>query len=276
MLDFYRGLQGPQEREGNQSLYLGRADWHMNQSNQLSSTVNILRWDSPNGIQTAPTHANHFTANGSDIVENETVIGRWSSIISRSLVSELRFQWGRDFEAQEPNAAGPSVGVTNGIFFGMPNFLPRAAYPNERRYQVSQNFSWLRGQHSVSFGYDMNWLRDKVINLFSGGGVYSYPSANNLALDCPNITLPLGACTPTPGTNAGRNYTSFAQQFDSLGQAGATDFSNKDFALFVEDSWKARNNLTLNFGLRYELQTMPTPNRKPRRSGDAADQYGQE
>ena len=259
VLNFYRGLQGPQDREGDQSLYLGRADWNINQRNQFSTTINILRWDSPNGVQTAPTHANHFTANGSDIVENETVIARWNSTVSRNFVSELRFQWGRDFEAQEPNAPGPHVSVTNGINFGMPNFLPRAAYPNERRWQVSQNLSWLRGRHSVSFGYDMNWLRDEVINLFSGGGVYSYPSANNLALDCPNITLPLGACAATPGTNPGRNYTSFAQQFDSLGLAGATELTNEDFALFVEDSWKARNNLTFNFGLRYELQTMPTP-----------------
>ncbi len=260
---FYRGLQGSQERQGNQNLGLARADYNINPNNQLSATVNILRWDSPNGIQTAPTHGNHATANGSDVVENETVIGRWNSVIRPHFVSELRFQWGRDFEAQVPNAGGPSVGVTNGINFGMPDFLPRGAYPDERRWQVAQNFSWLRGRHSFKFGYDVNWVKDKITNLFQGGGVYTYSSLDLLALDCANLALPLPNCVSTPTTGAqgitGKHYTGFNQQFDTLGSGGAVSFSNQDYAVYFEDSFKPRPNLTLNLGLRYELETMPAP-----------------
>ena len=260
---FYRGLQGPQDRQGNQNLGLAKIDWNVTSRNQISETINILRWDSPNGVQTAPTHPNHLSANGSDVVKNETYITRWNSVIRPTFVSEVRFQYGRDFEAQVPNAGGPSVSVTNGINFGMPDFLPRSAYPDERRFQVSQNLSWLRGRHSLKFGYDLNWVRDKMIQLFQGGGVYSYSTLNDIALDCVSLKLPLGGCEATPTTGAagltGRHYTSFSQGFDTLGQGGTLQFSNQDIAFYVEDSFKPMNNLTLNLGLRYDLQTMPQP-----------------
>jgi hypothetical protein len=258
-LNFYRGLTGPQDRAGSQWLGLARVDYNITNANQLSATVNILRWDSPNGIQTAPTHSVHATANGPDGVNNEIVIGRWNSIVTPNFISDLRFQYGRDFEFQLGTAPGPFVQVTNGIDFGLNNFLPRLAYPNEKRYQVAQNLSWLRGRHSFRFGYDLNWVSDGQINLFQGGGQYAYSLLNDLALDCPNITLPLGTCTPTAGTGiTGRHYSSFQQAFDTLGTGGTTTFRNNDIAFYFEDSIKPFRTLTLNLGLRYDIQTMPS------------------
>ena len=264
VLGYYRGLTGPQAREGNQWLGLARIDWNASSRNQISTTVNILRWDSPNGIQTAPTHANHESANGSDGVKNETVIARWNAVVSSSVVSEARFQWGRDFEFQQPNAPGPSVSVTNGINFGMPNFLPRAAYPDERRWQASQDLSWLHRQHSIKFGYDVTRVHDSIINLFQGGGEYAYSLLNDFTLDCsnPSLPLPLKNCQSTPTSGAqgitGKHYSSFQQQFDTLGLSGATKFNTYDMAFYIEDSIRPASTLTINLGLRYDLQTMPS------------------
>ena len=258
--NFFTSLTGPQDRQGNQWLGLARVDWNASPRNQISSTVNILRWDSPNGIQTAPTHGYHASANGPDIVKNETVIGRWTATVTPTLISELRGQWGRDFEAQEANAPGPYVSVTNGVNFGMANFLPRAAYPDEKRWQVTQNFSWMHGRHSLKFGYDLTRVDDLMINLYQGGGQYGYSSLNNFALDCNNPTLPvpLQNCQADAGTGIlGKRYSSYNQQFDTLGLGGKTDFSTWDVAFYVEDSFKPAPSLTVNFGLRYDLQTMP-------------------
>ncbi len=265
VLAFYKGLAGPQARQGNQWLGLSRVDWNASSRSQVSGTLNILRWDSPNGVQTAPTHSVHESMNGSDGVKTETAIARWSYVFTPTFISELRFAWGRDFEFQLPNAPGPSVSVTNGINFGMPNFLPRAAYPDEKRWQVSQNLSWLHGRHSVKYGYDWTHVNDQIINLFQGGGVYSFTTLNNFALDCSNpaLPLPLKNCTAADaslipaGTTVGRHYSSFGQAFDSLGAGGATQFSTVDLAFYVEDSYRPIQNLTINVGLRYEVQTMP-------------------
>jgi len=270
VVSFFRSLVGPQAREGNQWLGLSRLDWSATPRNQISTTVNILRWDSPNGIQTAPTYRYHESANGSDVVKNETVITRWNTVLAPTLVSELRFQWGRDFEAQQPNAPGPYVAVTNGLDFGMPNYLPRAAYPDERRWQVSQNLNWLRGRHSVKFGFDFTRVSDRMINLYRGGGEYSsYSTLNDFALDCSNpaLPLPLKGCVATPTSGAqgltGKHYTNFYQAFDTLGLAGKTDFSTIDTALYLEDSFKPVPSFTLNLGLRYDLQTMPALSGNP-------------
>jgi hypothetical protein len=261
---FFQGMVGPQAREGNQWVGLSKVDWNASPRNQFSSTINILRWDSPNGIQTAPTHGYHATANGSDAVSAETVIGRWTASITPAFLSEFRAQWGRDFEAQLPNAPGPGVSVTNGINFGMPNFLPRAAYPDEKRWQVSQNLNWVRGRHSLKFGYDLTQVSDDMINLYQGGGTYSFSALNDFALDCGNPAFPLplrncqAAATIPAGTIAGKHYNTFIQAFDTLGKGGATSFKTLDMAYYVEDTFRPVPALTVtvNIGLRYDLQTM--------------------
>lgn len=264
--NFYQSLAGPQARQGNQWVGMGRVDWNANSKNQLSGTVNILRWDSPNGIQTAPTHANHESANGPDDVNAESAIGRWTFVATPTFISDFRFQYSRDFEFEFANAPGPSVSVTNGINFGMPNFLPRPAFPDEKRYQVSQNLTWLHGRHSVKFGYDWTHVNDQIINLFQGGGVYSFSTLNNFGLDCsnPSLPVPLNNCSATPasgipsGTIVGKHYSSFSQAFDSLGAGGATQFGTVDMAYYIEDTYKPTSRLSVNLGLRYELQTMPS------------------
>ena len=261
-VSFFQGMVGPQAREGNQWVGLAKVDWNATPRNQFSSTINILRWDSPNGIQTAPTHGYDVSANGSDNVSTETVIGRWNAVVTPTFVSEFRVQWGRDFESQMPNSPGPGVSVTNGINFGMPNFLPRAAYPDEKRWQVSQNLSWVRGRHSVKFGYDLTQVNDQMINLYQGGGTYSFSTLNDFALDCgnPAFPLPLKNCqaAPTSGTITGKHYTTFNQAFDTLGKGGATEFKTFDMAYYVEDSFRPVPTLNVNLGLRYDLQTMPS------------------
>src|SRR5215469_3395070 len=261
VVSFFQSLVENQPRQGNESVGLGKIDDNLNSRNTLTGSVNILRWDSPNGIQTAPSTAVHHTMNGSDDVNSETVIGKWTSNFTPTFLSELRFQYGRDFEFELPNAPGPSVSTTNGINFGMPNFLPRAAYPDEKRIQFSQNLNWLHGRHSVKFGWDITHVDDLLINLFSGGGVYSYSTLNNFALDCGNAAqpIPLTNClaATSGGGTVGAHYNTFTQAFDLLGAAGRTDFKTWDMAGYVEDTFRLRNNLTLNLGLRYEVQTMP-------------------
>ncbi len=267
VVSFFQSLVQTQPRQGNESVGLGKVDYNLNSRNTLTGSVNILRWDSPNGIQTAPSTSVHETNNGSDDVSAETVIGKWTSSITPTFLSELRFQYGRDFEFELPNAPGPSVSTTGGITFGMPNYLPRAAYPDEKRWQVSQNLSWLHGRHSLKFGWDVTRVNDLLINLFSGGGVYSYSSLNNLALDCGNaaLPLPLSGCqaSSSGGGATGAHFTSFTQAFDSLGLAGKTQFQTWDVAGYVEDSYRPVPTLTLNLGLRYELQTMPSLDGNP-------------
>ena len=262
-VNFFQSMIGPQARQGNQWVGLAKVDWNATPRNQFSSTVNILRWDSPNGIQTAPTHGYQETANGSDNVANETVIGRWSSSVTPTFFSDLRAQWGRDFETQMPNGPGPYISVTNGINFGMANFLPRSAYPDEKRWQVAQNLSWMHGRHTLKFGYDLTRVNDLMINLYQGGGQYNFSTLNDFALDCgtPSFPLPMQNCVAAsnpPSGLVGKHYSSYNQAFDTLGLGGKTEFNTFDMGYYIEDTFRPVSSVTLTLGLRYDLQTMPS------------------
>ena len=166
-------------------------------------------------------------------------------------------QVGRDYEEQTPNGVGPSTAVTGGIGIGMPNFLPRPAYPHEQRYQILDNVTYFRGAHTLKVGTDINFIKEQLINLFQGGGVYSYTSLNSIATDCPQGAA---GCTPVPsGALTGKHYSSFTQAFDVNNLGGAVNFNEWIYNFFVQDTWRATDRLLINLGLRYEYQQLPQP-----------------
>ena len=63
--------------------------------------------------------------------------------------------------------------------YGMPNALPRPAFPDEHRLQFSDVVSLTRGRHTFKAGVDVNPIHELLINLFQGGGVYTYSGAND-------------------------------------------------------------------------------------------------
>ena len=78
-------------------------------------------------------------------------------------------------------------------------------------------------------------IHELLINLFQGGGVYTYSGANNFCnwvADVTGINLGDGL--------TGRHFTTFVQVTDPVTGVGKDDFYNNDFRGFVEDSWKVR------------------------------------
>jgi Carboxypeptidase regulatory-like domain/TonB dependent receptor-like, beta-barrel len=244
-------------REGNNRILLGKVDIALNKDHNLSLQYNRHRWRAPNGIRTPAINFNAASDNGLDIVRTDFGLLTLNSVLGPRFLNELRLQLGRDFEAQEPNVRGPGTSVTNGFSFGMPNFLPRPKYPDEKRYQFLDNVSFYRGNHSIKIGADINYVREDIINLFQGGGIYSYANLQNLASDCPPAAT---GCVPLQDATTGRHYTSFTQAFDLRpGLAGDAFFTTTDYNFFVQDNWKVTKELMLNLGLRYEYQQLPQP-----------------
>jgi hypothetical protein len=106
----------------------------------------------------------------------------------------------------------------------------------------------------------VNHVHDSEINLFEGFGAYSYNTRVDYITDFvahetgsgPLCTANLGTPpVPTPV----RCYSSFAQGFGTPG----FKFSTNDLAFFAQDDWRIRPRLTLNLGIRYETEQMPSP-----------------
>lgn len=272
--NYILSLTGNFPRNGNQDVYFAKLDYQFNSRNRLSANFNFHNWRSPNGIITSPTRFNDsLTTNGNDLVHSRFLVADWNSTLSSTLVNDFRFQWARDFEFESPNFSGPSVSISGITTYGEPNFLPRPAFPDEHRWQFTDTVSYLRGHHTLKAGVDISPVHEVLVNLFQGGGVYSYTGASATALRnwiADIYGVPVSATDPA--SRLGKHYNSFAQATDPITGVGKDDFWNTDVAWFVEDSWKFRPNLTLNLGVRYDLQLIPQPER-PNTSTALLTQY---
>lgn len=264
-ITFLRNLNGVVPRTADQTLFLPKIDWVINEKNTFSAVYNRLRADSPAGVQSQAVVNRGIASFGDDKVTLDTLNLRLNSTISPSFINEVRFQYSRDLEQQiaQPAAPGepitalgssPSVSITNGFTFGKPNFLDRVAYPDERRTQIADTVTLIQGKHTIKFGGDFNYVSDLLDNLFQNAGAYSYASIVDFISD---LAFPAtGGCFVTGSTTVRTKcYTSFNQGFGPT----AFKFNTKDYNFFAQDDFRATSRLTLNFGLRYELQVLPEP-----------------
>jgi hypothetical protein len=165
---------------------------------------------------------------------------------------------------------GPELNITGFGFFGRDIFLPSRTY--ERHYQVMQNWNVSAGKHDLKFGFDINPVRDTVISETFFSGRFNFgeavPLANVLAAATGDPTLPgvLAQTLQQLGRGdlvANLSAPVSALQAFSLGlptfyQQG---FGNpnwigwsKRYSMYLQDNWRVSQGLTLNLGLRYDLE----------------------
>jgi hypothetical protein len=250
-------------RYSKQNLFFPRLDYHINSKNDAFIDFNFADFDSTNGYSAAPTFSNSSpTTNGPTSYHERFLVGGLTTVISNSAVNQVHAQWGRDLETAGANAAGPSV-ATGVVTFGMPNALPRVAEPDEHRIQLTDVFSKAQGRHSIKFGGDLNYVHEVMINLYQGGGLYSYGESTSAANFQDWIQDAFQGQGGDTDPYAGFHYSTFVQTVDQVNTAARTqgkdDFWMQMYDGFAEDTWKFSQKLTFNAGLRYDLQLTPAP-----------------
>lgn len=260
-------MLGPVPRTGDQTIFFPKIDAQINGRNHASFEVNRLNWNSPAGIQTQATNTNGIRSYGNDYVKLTFGVAKLDTTITNSLVNQVRYQYGRDFEfefAQQPTAyeqnnllkstgyaspytLAPAVSITNAFTFGTPTFLQRGAYPDERRWQVADTANYTRGKHNIKFGLDYLHTNDLSSNLRYQFGSFSYSSLLNYFTD---LYRSQGTAAQA---GAARSYSTYQQIF---GQPGF-EFQTQDYGFFLQDEWKATQRLILTLGARYDYQKMP-------------------
>ena len=111
---------------------------------------------------------------------------------------------------------------------------------------VSDNVSWTHGRHNVRFGIDWRAFQFSVVDQS-----HQTPSIG--------FDVAQTAGEPGQGTSTGDAFASFllgAPATLSLAvRAHQPRFVSNYYAAYVVDDFKARRNLTLNLGLRYDIET---------------------
>jgi hypothetical protein len=263
-LTLIQSFLGPVPRHGDQVINFPKLDWVINQKNRASVSYNRLRWDSPAGIQTQASNTLGIASFGNDFVKEDWGIARLNTFITDSVSNELRFQYGRDFEFENSQAPTPgevplsnnqfqrppqiSIGGSNGTQIGKPQFLERGALPDERRTQLADTVTWVRGNHVMKYGFDYNGVSDYISNLFNENGTYSYNKLEDFLSDYYHLTQGLGTFTTS-------NYNTYSQ---GVGPR-AFQFRTRDYAVFATDDWKILPRVTVTLGMRYEYEKLPDP-----------------
>lgn len=216
----------------NNDVYLGKVDVNLTSNQHFSVRYNANRFKGQNFENSGPSSALEHTGNSN--ISTDNVAATYSAVLSPSLVFEGRFGYTRDDEPGQANSTAPEAVIrqagTAVLSIGRNNFSPR--YTNVKTYQGAANLSWVKGSHTFKFGTDI--IHQGVANFFPGNfsGSYVFNSYADFATNRP---------------------FSFTQAFAGENTDGPLSNPNvSEYAVFLQDSWRATRKLTLNYGIRYD------------------------
>src|SRR5579863_6582275 len=132
----------------------------------------------------------------------------------------------------------PYVNISGGADFGnnYEGFLPQVG----NSFQWSDSLTWVKGNHTYKFGVDVRRARFDQYYYFDVNGEYDFYNSG------PNAIVP----------SDGDQYAEFLLGLADVyvqGSGQREDVRSTAVYPFVQDSWKIKPNLTLNYGLRWEF-----------------------
>src|SRR5262249_11496403 len=133
--------------------------------------------------------------------------------------------------------------------------------------------TWIKGAHTWKFGGEGRLIFSNGDSNFSRQETIDFGLASNFGVPTVQYLDGAGHTQDLPVTGAGQlinDYLSFlsgiiafrseTQFFDKSGQRVDNDFRRyrtNEFGFFGQDTWRIRQNLTLNLGLRWEFNQVP-------------------
>jgi hypothetical protein len=235
-----------------------KIDQKLGEKDQLSGRF-LRRWSS----STNPTSGSGLGTFGSTTDSHQTLLGLAETrIFTPNLVNDFRFGRTRTVSDEAANDAGTNYALQLGIqgtatdpaVLAFPSFKP-TAFENlgdnasvpityvVNDYDGSDLVTWSKRKHTLKFGGDILHVQLFQPTNTSKNGGFTYT----------------GKLTGITTTNALADLLAGYPATSVLMSGGATNhILQTNYAGFAQDDYKATQSLTLNLGLRYELQTLPS------------------
>ena len=183
----------------------------------------------------------------------------WTHVFNPALINEFRLGYVRGVYGESIDEIDASqFGIQNTILPSLPGLnitgnIP-AAYGGfsasvlqtvQNTYQVANNLSYVRGNHSFKFGFKGEHNRFKNGELGNGSnGVLTFNGLYTKASSA--------AAVSSNRENSVADFLLGVAQTSALSVPSIANLRNTPFALYVQDDWKIKRRITLNLGLRYE------------------------
>ena len=236
------------------SLWSARLDQRWNNRNSSFIRVGV----SPSlvtGVQSTSQNQVLGQNSGSRVGLNQTrdfnVTFQHDTILSDTTFNEFRFQFARrgiHFGYSDlPGGSNIAVNIPGFGYFGREPYSPVDRI--ERRFEFSDNVSITHGRHTFKFGADANLiqLRSKKQQIFQldFGGDVNFGGIDLFGNGLPAVTGPQAYGLGIPQT-----------YIQGIGSSN-TPFDNLPFGFFAQDTWRATRKLTVNYGVRYDVEISP-------------------
>ncbi len=246
------------------SLYSFRIDHNVNNNNRLTLRVNASP-STVTGIEVngedQPFGQNAYSRTSEQTYRDVAGVVQDTSTIGTNKVNEFRFQFARRglayfYNTQIPGGNDPAMDITGYAYLGREPYSYEQRV--EKRYQFTDNFSWSLGRHDTKFGVDFNYIPIQATFTVNYGGVYDIANIPDSEMPLFGFSSPSGV-PGFPGLSPVQAYGAGLPSDYIQGLGSPSDsFRNISIGVFWQDSWRVRNNLTLNYGVRYDVEFPPT------------------
>ncbi len=217
----------------NEILGSGKIDAKLTDKHTLTIRYNLQRDLSDNLlVQTGP-NTDPSGLVSSVVHDNGLNIGLVSTPTAHT-VNEARFYWHR-FLSQTPTKSQlPGQRLSN-AYVGADFCCPQGAL--QHRFQYIDNLSYSRGSHTIKVGTSISHFPyDSLFQQYHFGRYESFAP---------------GGCVDTPFPQGSGNCP---KQFTIGAGPGFVHAADNIYGAYIQDTWQIRRNVTLNYGLRYDIE----------------------
>ena len=206
---------------------------------------------------------------------NKGIIANYSGVLSNTLVNNFRYGFVRQSYGNIGDSNQPWIFIRS-----LDQGITRSSVSQIPTHTYSDDLSWTRGTHTLQFGTMLGFTsnpRTNTSNSFSDG------VANASWLDVSGMLVKTGSAFNPANNGFPAGDSSFANAYDFplmgmlgmvtevdatynylkngnvLGQGAPVSrhFAYRSYAWYGQDSWKVKPNLTITYGLRYQIEPAP-------------------
>jgi Carboxypeptidase regulatory-like domain len=242
---------GPRKR--NDIVATPRIDWQAGAGDGVFMSLNLNRFNSPGGVITDPTVGNYgLQSLANAYVRTEEATAGWTHAFSPRVLNEFHAGTSQDNEIATPTGLAPNtptIVLDSPAAFILGNNAFSIGRVFERQYSLADRIDLAMGRTTLQLGFDWNrsWDADtndggadpnEAVDFGSPLGLYEFPNLEAFALG---------------------EYINFSQ----VSGEPRFRFGLPYYGFYVQDTFRALPQLTIEAGLREDFQVYPQPMENP-------------